>query len=149
MKKVISYLAASIVNRYLPLLQLQVQKSLQSFNATFPNAKNVKWMDDKDGYFVSFYQDDNFEKVLYNKEGDFVCSWRYSEGKDLPTNILMILNKKYNADKIIGVTELTTQGNVTYDIKLNKGDKLYAVIMQSDGTITKEQKFDYQAPQNN
>jgi len=147
MKKIISYAASLLI--VISVAAAPSSKIIQSFNATFPNAKNVKWMDDKEGYFVSFYQDNNFEKVLYNKEGDFVCSWRYSEGKDLPTNILMILNKKYNADKIIGVTELTTQGNVTYDIKLNKGDKLYAVIMQSDGTITKEQKFDYQATQNN
>jgi len=31
-------------------------KLVERFNQTFPNAKNVKWLDDKDGYFVSFTQ---------------------------------------------------------------------------------------------
>ena len=146
MKKIISYAACLMI--VTSVAAAPGSKLVQAFNETFPNAKNVKWSDDKAGYFVSFYQNENLEKILYNKEGEFVCSWKYSDGKELPVNIVMTLNKKYDQAKIIGVTELTTQGNVTYDIKLNKGDKLYAVIIQSDGTITKEQKFDYQATQN-
>ena len=75
-------------------------KLVQRFNETFPNAKNVKWSDDKAGYYVSFYQNEDFKKVFYNKEGDFVCSWRYSNGDQLPTNIIMKLNKKYGYKKM-------------------------------------------------
>jgi hypothetical protein len=114
---------------------------LQKFNQTFPNAQNVKWNDDKAGYFVSFYQNGNFEKVLYSKDGDFTCSWKYSDGKTLPTNIEMMLNKKYSDSKIIGVTELTTQSDVTYNIKLSKGSSLYSLDVASDGTISKEEKY--------
>ena len=142
MKKILSYVACLLI--VTSVAAAPSSKILQAFNATFPNAKNVKWSDDKADYFVSFYQNENFEKVLYSKEGDFVCSWKDSDGKDLPTNISMTLNKKYNADKILGVTEVTNQNNVSYEIKLTKGDKMYAVTMLSDGSISKEQKFDYQ-----
>jgi len=142
MKKIITYAAGLLIT--CSVAAAPGSKLIQAFKQTFPNAENVKWSDDKAGYFVSFYDHGNFEKVLYNKEGDFVSSWKYTDGKNLPTNIAMTLNKKYGENKIIGVTELTTQTDVIYSIQLSKGDKLYSLQTSSDGAILKEQKFESQ-----
>ncbi|MEP6466176.1 MAG: hypothetical protein ABJB05_07705 [Parafilimonas sp.] len=114
---------------------------IKKFNQTFPNAQQVKWTDSKGGYFVSFYQNENFEKILYDKDGDFNCSWKYTDGKSLPTNIVMILNKKYSAGKILGVTEYTTKDDVSYNIKLSTDSKLYSLDITSDGSVTKEEQY--------
>jgi len=116
-------------------------KLVQRFNETFPNAKNVKWIDDKAGYFVSFSQNGNYNKVFYNKDGNFVYSLKYFSGDALPVNIIMTLNDKYDAAKIIGVTELTTENNTVYSVKLSKEDKLYCLDLLADGTIIKEENF--------
>ena len=110
MKKIFAYAAGLLIT--CSVAAAPGSSLIKTFKETFPNAENVKWNDDKAGYFVSFYQHGNFEKVLYNKEGDFVCSWKYSDGKDLPTNVLMTIKKKYGESKIVGVTELTTQDDV-------------------------------------
>ena len=102
MKKLILNVACILIVS--SLIAAPGTKLIQKFNETFPNAKNVKWNDDKEGYYVSFYQNDDFKKILYNKDGEFVCSWRYSNGDELPTNIIMKLNKKYGEAKIVGVT---------------------------------------------
>ena len=116
-------------------------KLIQKFNQTFPNAKNVAWRDDATGYFVSFTQNGNYNKVFYNKDGSFVYSLKYFNGDQLPVNIIMELNKKFEASKIAGVTELTTQTNSLYNIKLTKGDKLYCLDVLTDGTIAKQEEF--------
>lgn len=116
----------------------------QKFHETFPDAKNVKWTDDKDGFFVSFTQSGNFKKVLYNKEGDFVCSWKYTDGNDLPVSIIIKLNKKFESAKILGVTEYTAGENMLYNVKVSKGTKLYNLDILSDGTIARQQKFNTQ-----
>jgi hypothetical protein len=140
MKKIILYAANIFIA--VSAIAAPTSKVLEEFKKTFPNAQNVKWNDGSDGYSVSFYADQCFEKVVYNKEGDFVCSWKYSDGKELPMNISMELNKKYGEySKMIGVTELTSQENTIYDIKFIKGSKLYDVDITPDGEITKEQKF--------
>ncbi len=117
-------------------------KILQKFKETFPNAQNVKWVDDKAGYFVSFSQNGNFNKVFYNTEGSFVYALKYYGGDALPTNIAMSLNQKYSESKIIGVTEVTTQNSVVYDVKLSKENKLYSLKVTSDGSIAKEEVYD-------
>ncbi len=140
MKQIIFYVAGMLITSL--AVAAPTSKVLQEFKKTFPNAENVKWNDGSDGYSVSFYSNECFEKVLYNKQGDFVCSWRYSDGKELPTNIVMMLNKKYGSDsKMVGVTELTTQESTEYNIKFIKGSKLYAIDVTPDGDVTKEQKF--------
>ena len=74
-------------------------KLVQRFSETFPNAKNVKWVDDKAGYFVSFTQNGNFNKVFYNKGGNFVYSLKYFSGDALPVNIIMTLNVRLSVEE--------------------------------------------------
>lgn len=116
-------------------------KLIKNFNQTFPNAKNVTWRDDAAGYFVTFTQNDNYNKVFYNKDGLFMYSLKYFNGDGLPVGITMELNKKFEDSKIAGVTELTTQNNTVYNIKLTKGDKLYCLDVLTDGTILKQEEF--------
>ena len=139
MKKIISYVAGLLIT--CSVAAAPGSKLIQSFKETFPNAENVKWTDDKNGYFVSFYQHGNFEKIFYNKENDFVCSWKYTDGKDLPTNIVMALKQKYGESNIKGVTELTNQTGMIYSIKFSKADNLYDLQVNADGTILKEEKY--------
>lgn len=141
MKRIISYVASFLIVS--SVIAAPGSKLIEQFKSAFPNAQNVKWSDEKGGYFVSFYQNENLEKIFYNKDGDFVCSWKYSDGKSLPTNITMMLNKKYSEGKIVGVTELSTQESMIYEVKLLKGSKLYSLNISPDGVITKEKKFSY------
>src|SRR6185436_14279948 len=93
-------------------------------------------------YFVSFTQNGNFNKAFYNTAGQFVYSLKYSNGDALPTNILVSVNKNFSGSKIIGVTEVGTQSNTVYNIKLSKGDKLYTLDVLPDGTVTQQETFD-------
>jgi len=142
MKKIISYAASFLI--IASVAAAPGTKLIEQFKATFPNAQNVKWVEDKDGYFVSFYQNTDFSKVLYNTAGDFVCSWKYSTGEDLPTSVVMRMNKRYATAKILGVTELTTEDDTLYEVKASKGSKLYCITFSGNGTIMKETKFNNQ-----
>ena len=141
MKKVILYAACILIVS--SVAAAPDSKLMERFNETFPNAKTVKLRDDKDGYFVSFTQNENLNKVFYNKDGDFVYSLKYSSGAELPVNIRMVLNKKFGESSIIGVTEVTTPNDMMYNIKLSKGEKLYCLDVLADGSITKQERFNY------
>lgn len=141
MKKVILYLAACILI-VTSVAAAPGSKLIQRFNETFPNAKNVKWSDDKEGYFATFTQNGDLNKVFYSTVGNFVYSLKYSDGSELPTNITMALNKNFNGSKIIGVTEVTTQSKTVYDVKLSKEEKLYCLDILADGSIEKQEVFD-------
>lgn len=144
MKKVIVYVA-SIFIITAAVAAAPGSKLLQRFSETFPNAKNVKWRDDKDGYFASFTQNGNLNKVFYNTAGYFVYSLKYSDGSELPVNIKMALNKDFGGSKMIGVTEVTTQNGLVYNIKLTREEKLYCLNILADGSIAKQEVYDTNA----
>lgn len=154
MKKVIVYAAACVlfVSSVYATPESKYRnpdsKILQRFSQTFPNAKNIEWRDDKEGYFVSFTQNGNFNKVFYNTNGNLVYALKYSGADELPTNIAMQLNKSYDDGKILGVTEVTTKSNVFYNVKISKEKKLYDINILADGTISKEDVFDDGASNN-
>ena len=141
MKKAILYFATCILI-VSSVAAMPGSKTLKRFNETFPNAKNVKWMDDKAGFFVSFTQNGNFNKVFYNTDGNFVYALKYCSADELPNNIVMGLNEKYGESKIVGVTEITTQGNILYNVKLSKEKKLYDLNVLADGSIAKADVYD-------
>lgn len=119
-------------------------KLVKLFNQTFPNAEDVKWRDDKAGYFASFTQNGNYNKVFYNKEGDFVYAIKYYSGDELPTNIKVTLNESFGETKVLGVTEVTTDDNVFYNVKLTKNDRLYCLNVLPDGEVATQEQFKYQ-----
>ena len=139
MKKIISYAACMIMA--ISVAAMPTSKILKAFNETFPNASNIKWSDDKEGYFVSFTQNGNFEKILYSKEGNFVCSWKYSDGKELLTPVVMALKRNYKDCEIIGVTEYATEQSVSYEIKLRNNKNWYSARISSEGRILNSEKF--------
>lgn len=139
MKKIV--VCAAVLCMAFSAMAAPGSKLIQKFKETFPNAENVKWSDDAKGYYVSFHQHGNFEKVFYNKEGDFICSWRYTDGSDLPTNILLQLKHKFGESAINGVTELTREEGTVYEIKLSTKDKWYSVQVTSDGNFADIKKY--------
>ena len=139
MKKLLSYAACMLI--VLSVAAAPDSKTIRLFNETFPNAKNVKWYDNPTGYFAYFTQSGYSEKALYNKRGEFVCSWKYGDEKILPTNIMMALNKKYKGSEILGAIEYTEGENVAYEIKVSKGAVWYCVKFLPDGTVASEEKY--------
>jgi hypothetical protein len=116
-------------------------KLLQAFNKTFPDAQQVKWAETEDKYMVNFKQGDVLTKVEYDKEGNFLNSLRYYTEKNLPVNILCRLQKKYSDKKVFGVTEITSDTNVEYYIKLEDAQNWITVKSNVDGAMQVVEKY--------
>lgn len=108
------------------------QKVLKSFRETFPKAEQVSWQEYSDNYVVNFVAVGLHETITYDKEGNFISSTRYLTEENLPTNILFRLKKKYPALKVFGVTEITTEANVEYYLKM-EDDQHWVTIKADDG----------------
>src|ERR1700760_3421666 len=69
-------------------------KLLQAFQQTFPDAKQVKWLEEPNEYQVTFRQNEILTKVEYDKDAHFVSSLRYYSEKNLPVTVISQLQKK-------------------------------------------------------
>jgi len=117
------------------------EKLLQTFKQTFPDAEQVKWLETSDKYTVNFKDNGITTKVDYDKDGNFVSSVRYYYEKNLPVNIICKLQKKYSDKKVFGVTEMTTESNVEYYIKLEDAKSWMTVKSNVDGNMEVVEKY--------
>jgi hypothetical protein len=117
------------------------EKLLQTFKQTFPDAEQVKWLEQTDKYTVNFKDNGILTKVDYDKDGNFISSVRYYYERNLPVNIICKLQKKYASKKVFGVTEMTTESNVEYYIKLEDEGSWMTVKSNVDGNMEVVEKY--------
>jgi hypothetical protein len=117
------------------------EKMLNSFKKTFPDAQQVKWLEQADRYTVNFSENGVLTKIDYDKDGNFISSLRYYKEKNLPINILCRLQKKYADKKVFGVTEMTTDAAVEYYIKLEDDENWITVKSNADGNMQVVEKY--------
>jgi len=117
------------------------EKILNSFRQTFPDAQQVKWLEQADRYTVNFKENGILTKIDYDKDGNFISSLRYYTEKNLPINILCRLQKKYADKKVFGVTEMTSESTVEYYIKLEDDQNWITVKSNADGNMQVVEKY--------
>lgn len=117
------------------------EKVLEAFEKTFQNVKNVAWQDVDDKYEASFTQNDISSRVVYDQEGNVVKSIRYYGGSVLPIFIQSKLNKKFDGQKVFGVTEVTTESELTYHIVLEDATTWTHVRSDVYGNLVKDKKL--------
>jgi hypothetical protein len=117
------------------------QKALQSFRSVFAEAKQVKWTEYPDHYFVSFSQNDMLIKASYDKDGNLLNSTRYYKEQRLPLNILYKVKNAYPSQTIDIVTEVSTTEGTVYFVQL-KDNKNWTIIQSDEsGNLEIKDKF--------
>ncbi len=114
---------------------------LKMFSVTFPQAENIEWFENTDHFLVNFKEAGILTKVSYDKEGNFMNSIRYYEGKNLPINVLSAIKKKYADKKIFGVTEMTSQEGLYYHIKLEDDKNWYTIKATPEANLELVEKY--------
>ncbi len=140
MKKIL-FIAAALLIATTSLLAGPTEKLINVFNSTFPQAQNIKWHEDENGYLVSFTQSGKYAKATYDRNGQFLSALKYYRENDLPVNILLAVRKKYVSETIESVTELTTAEGVSWFINLSDEKKWSVVKASGDGAIALQYSY--------
>jgi len=117
------------------------EKVLKSFRETFPKAEKVNWQEFTDNYVVNFTSIGIRERITYDKDGNFVSATRYYTEDHLPANIVCKLKKKYPGQKVFGVTEMTSETNSEYYIKLEDDTNWTTVKSDISGSMEVVEKY--------
>jgi hypothetical protein len=121
------------------------QKVIKLFNETFPFAEKVNWQEFTETYVVHFMQGNVRTVIEYDKNGNFISSIRYYKEDMLPVNILLPVRKKYADKTIFGVTEISTEENTAYYIKMEDSKYWITVKAESNGLMQVTEKYEKQS----
>ncbi len=141
MKKLLVSLSCMFLLAATCLADVPNEKVLKTFHTTFSHAQRVKWMEHEDFFDVSFVQSGIQSNVRYDKSGAFLSCTRYYNEQQLPVNILCKLKDRWSDRKVFGVTEVTSQDNINYFVKMYDNKNWYSVKVSDDGQMEVVEKY--------
>lgn len=116
-------------------------KILKSFNETFTDATDITWHEYEKYAQANFKQDDVQVKAQFSDDGTLLKTYRYYTEKQLMPNIVSKLKKRYAGKDITGVTELTSDEEVTFVINLRDDKNYYIVKSDIYGNLQQTDKY--------
>ncbi len=109
------------------------------FSNQFPQNPAAEWNMVGDSYVVEFTDaDGEYRKIWYDKSGEKQSEERQMNmEKGLPKAVEHAIETTYNSYKVTEITEIKTDGNLTYRVHLNKGGEDRQVFLDSGGEEVK------------
>ena len=117
------------------------EKVLQAFKQTFTAAQNVTWHE-YDGYTQANFDVEKVQvRAQYASDGKLIRTIRYYSEKELLPNIVAKLKKKYGDKEIAGVTESSSDDEVSFVINIKDAKHWYIVTTDVYGNAQQVEKF--------
>jgi hypothetical protein len=117
------------------------EKVLKAFSETFMKATDIVWHEVQNFYEASFIQSEIISRAIYDQDGNLVRTTRYYSQENLPINILTKLQKRFAGKSVYGVTELSTEDQVSYHITMQDEKNWYIIKADNWGGLELEQKY--------
>lgn len=114
---------------------IKVDERIQKlFTEAFPAAQRPTWYSDETHYEVVFYHDDVQCRIVYRLDGKVERTERYYSEKDLAPFVVAKVKGKYPDYRVHGVTEITTELGVVYNLILEGGQRWLHVRSDDAGS---------------
>ena len=117
------------------------EKILKSFNETFAEAQNVSWYEYEDYSQANFVVDRIQVRAQYAEDGSLIRTIRYYSEKELLPSVVARLKKKYAGKEITGVTESSSESEVSFTINIKDENNWYIVKSDVYGNLQQTDKF--------
>ena len=117
------------------------EKVLQAFKQTFTAAQNVTWHQYEDYTQANFEVEKMQVRAQYAEDGSLIRTIRYYSEKELLPNIVAKLKKKYGNKEITGVTESSSEDEVSFVINIKDENNWYIVKTDVYGNTQQTDKY--------
>jgi hypothetical protein len=143
MKKII-YLAALLtgfVATAAPSPTEVSEKVLKAFKQTFTSARDVTWHEYENYAQANFRLDEVQIRAQYDENGKLLRTIRYYQEKQLLPNVVAKLKQRYSGKEINGVTETSSDEEVSFIINLKDDKNWYIVKSDVYGNLQQIEKY--------
>ena len=117
------------------------EKIEKNFKESFPKAEKISWFENESFYEVLFINNQVTCRLWYDRNGEVTKTERYYKEEGLSPFLLAKLNRRFKGKKVFGVTEINTDGGLTYHIILEDEKKWYFITADAVGTMQLEKKM--------
>jgi len=116
-------------------------KVLKVFQASFKNPEQVTWHEYETYCEVSFTLDKIKTEIQYDDNANVIRTLRYYSQSQLPPYIFIKLQQRFPDRSVFGVTEIYTESDLLYYIKMEDARKWYTIKSDYLGSFEQVETF--------
>ena len=117
------------------------EKILKAFKETFSAAQDVSWQQYEDYSQANFVVDRIQVRAQYSEDGSLIRTIRYYSEKELLPTVVAKLKKRYAGKEIKGVTESSSDEEVSFLVNISDENNWYIVKSDVYGNLQQTEKF--------
>lgn len=106
-----------------------------AFAEKYPNATDVEWKQEENGWEVEFKLDGVKHDTDYDENGDWVKTEHEISEAELPEMIQNTIDGEYTVYVIMGVEKYDSREGAYYEVKLRKGGDIEEAKFYPNGKI--------------
>ena len=106
----------------------------KSFQHSFPEAKKAMWWKLNENYLVKFITTDQTNRALYKGNGELIYHLRYGQEKNLPNDVLKLVQSYYPHYNISSVLRVNQDQREIWVINV-ENDKKLVVVRVEEGQL--------------
>lgn len=114
------------------------QAAKAAFAKAYPSVKDVKWEREDGAFEASFDENKKDKSVLLDATGNIKEVETEIQKSELPKATQETLARDYAGYKIEETAKLLANGVTTYEVEVEKGEKSYELIFDSNGKLLKK-----------
>lgn len=115
------------------------QKIQESFTAKVPVAADIVWTIEGDIYQVDYMLSSKHTTAYYDEQGQWLETETELAVDELPHNVLQTLQTKMGEYTILDIELVETrEGELLYEVDLQKDNKTYDILFNKDGKILRK-----------
>lgn len=111
---------------------------LNAFNSEYPDAMDVEWEKESDGYEVEFEIDDVEREITYDMQGNIIETGIDVSEDELPQNTLSYISENYAGYEIDDADEVENNGVTYFEVELENGDQEIDLLFNMQGDFVRE-----------
>ena len=104
-----------------------------------PNASDFVWTVEGNIYQVDFYLDNRHTTSYFDKQGTWLETESEITVDELAHDVLQTLKTKMGEYTIVDIELVNTkEGEILYEVDLEKGEKIYDILFNPNGKILRK-----------
>lgn len=117
--------------------------AIEAFNAKFPGAEKVEWEVEEEGVWeAEFVLGGSKYSSNFKEDGTWLETERQLSEDELPSDISSLLKQQFMDFEVEGAELVETPEGKSYEIDIEKAEKLIEVIIDSQGNLSSKELED-------
>ena len=109
---------------------------ISTFNNQYPDATEVEWEQDNDGFEVEFEVNEIEREITYDRMGNIVESSIEVSENELPANTIAYLNQNYPGYRVDDADEETNgDGIAVFEVEIEHENKEIELLFDIEGNF--------------